>query len=299
MHSHLSAQQLAFGSIVVALIVLGLKAVAWQMTGSIALFSDALESLVNVGGALIAWFAVRYASRPPDAGHPFGHHKAEYFSAVAEGIMIIIAAFLILEQSVYALMKPVAPSDWGMVGLWVNAVAMAVNLIWARVLIGRGGQLKSPALTAGGRHLMSDVWTSVGVLMGLGLALVTGWSWLDPALALIVALNILREGYGVVATSINGLMDSAAPVAERQEIEDIIHRSAEGALQVHGLKTRRAGKALFVEFHMVVAGMMTVRAAHDICDRVEAAIRAQLPEAEVNIHVEPEHKLEDTGIAPR
>ncbi len=295
----LNAHQLALGSIVVSLFVLGLKVVAWWLTGSIALFSDALESLVNVGGAVLAWFAVRYASRPADAGHPFGHHKAEYFSAVLEGIMIIIAAFLILEQSIYALMRPVAPADWGMAGLWINGGAMVVNLIWARLLIGRGGGLKSPALVAGGRHLMSDVWTSAGVLLGLGLALLTGWSWLDPALALIVAINILREGYAVVATSVSGLMDSAAPPAERRQIEEIIHGSAEGAIQVHGLKTRRAGTALFVEFHMVVAGMMTVRAAHDICDRVEEAIRAKLPEAKVNIHVEPEHKLEDTGIAPR
>ncbi|MDE4062986.1 cation diffusion facilitator family transporter [Phaeobacter gallaeciensis] len=299
MGNRLNASQLALGSIAISLIVLALKLVAWWVTGSIALFSDALESLVNVGGAFLAWLAVRYASRPADAGHPFGHHKAEYFSAVAEGIMIIIAAFLILEQSIYALMRPIAPADWGMAGLWINAVAMVANLLWARLLIGRGGALRSPALVAGGRHLMSDVWTSVGVLFGLGLALWTGWSWLDPALALIVAVNILREGHGVVASSVNGLMDSAAPPDEREEIEEIIHRSAEGALQVHGLKTRRAGTALFVEFHMVVAGMMTVRAAHDICDRVEDAIRAELPEAKVNIHVEPEHKLEKTGISPR
>ncbi|MDE4132909.1 cation diffusion facilitator family transporter [Phaeobacter sp. QD34_3] len=299
MGNRLTAHQLALGSILVSLIVLGMKVIAWWLTGSIALFSDALESLVNVGGAVLAWFAVRYASRPPDADHPFGHHKAEYFSAVTEGIMIIIAAFLILEQSIYALMRPVSPAEWGMAGLWINAGAMVANLLWARVLIGRGGVLKSPALVAGGRHLMSDVWTSAGVLVGLGLALWSGWSWLDPALALLVALNILREGYAVVVASVNGLMDSAAPAAEREEIEEIIHRSAEGALQVHGLKTRRAGTALFVEFHMVVAGMMTVRAAHDICDRVEDAIRAELPEAKVNIHVEPEHKLEKTGISPR
>jgi cation diffusion facilitator family transporter len=299
MGSRLSADQLALGSIVISFVVLGLKLVAWWLTGSIALFSDALESLVNVGGAFLAWMAVRYASRPADAGHPFGHHKAEYFSAVAEGIMIIIAAFLILEQAIYALLSPMAPAEWGFAGLWVNAIAMVVNLVWARLLIGRGSGLKSPALVAGGRHLMSDVWTSVGVLVGLGLALWTGWSWLDPALALIVAVNILREGFGVVMASVNGLMDSAAPSEEREEIEEIIHRSAEGALQVHGLKTRRAGKALFVEFHMVVAGMMTVRAAHDICDRVEDAIRAKLPEAKVNIHVEPEYKLEETGISPR
>lgn len=294
----MNAERLALGSILIALVVLGLKLAAWWLTSSVALLSDALESLVNVGGAVMAWMAVHYAKRPADAGHPFGHHKAEYFSAVVEGIMIIIAALLIVEQSIHALANLRSTADWGQAGLWVNALALALNLLWARVLIKRGGALNSPALTAGGRHLMSDVWTSVGVLGGLILALITGWVILDPLLALLVALNILREGYAVVVSSVNGLMDSAAPPEERAKIEEILHRSAEGALQVHGLKTRRAGVALFVEFHMVVEGAMTVQASHDICDCIEEAIQAELPEAQVIIHVEPEHKLEPSGIAP-
>lgn len=294
----MNAERLALGSILIALVVLGLKLAAWWLTASVALLSDALESLVNVGGAVIAWIAVHYAKRPADAGHPFGHHKAEYFSAVVEGIMIIIAALLIVEQSIHALINLRSTADWGQAGLWVNAVALVLNLLWARVLIGRGSALNSPALAAGGRHLMSDVWTSVGVLGGLILALMTGWAILDPLLALLVALNILREGYAVVVSSVNGLMDSAAPPAERAKIEEILHRAAEGALQVHGLKTRRAGVALFVEFHMVVKGAMTVQASHDICDCIEEAIQAELPEAQVIIHVEPEHKLEPLGIAP-
>ncbi|MCI5100315.1 cation diffusion facilitator family transporter [Phaeobacter italicus] len=297
MLQRLTAETIASASIAIALLVLALKALAWWMTGSIALFSDAMESLVNIGGAIMAWFAVRYANRPADAGHPFGHHKAEYFSAVLEGIMIIVAALLILHEAIEALRAPAA-LVWSPVGLLVNAGAMVVNLLWAQVLIVRGGALASPALSAGGRHLMSDVWTSAGVLCGLGLALATGWPWLDPLLALLVAVNILREGYRVVASSVGGLMDQAAPPHERAEIAEIIHKTAQGALQVHGLKTRRAGQAVFVEFHMVVAGDMTVRASHAICDRIEEAIRAALPTAEVTIHVEPEHKLEDSGIRP-
>ncbi|UWQ33138.1 cation diffusion facilitator family transporter [Leisingera sp. M527] len=298
MHQRLSAGQLATGSILIALAVMGLKTAAWVMTGSVALLSDALESLVNIGGAVMAWFAVRYAQRPPDAGHPFGHHKAEYFSAVAEGILIVIAALVIVHEAVNALGRPAA-AEWGTAGMVVNAMAMGVNLVWARVLLRAGRRLHSPALSAGGRHLMSDVWTSAGVLLGLVLALASGWAVLDPLLALLVAVNILREGWLVIAASVNGLMDTAAPEGERAEVEEIIHSSAAGALQVHGLKTRRAGRALFVECHMVVNGSMTVQEAHDICDRVEGALRKAFPDAQPVIHVEPETKLEPAGITPR
>ncbi|UWQ78800.1 cation diffusion facilitator family transporter [Leisingera sp. S132] len=298
MKQRLSAEQLATGSILVALAVMALKVAAWQMTGSVALLSDALESLVNIGGAVMAWFAVRYAQRPPDAGHPYGHHKAEYFSAVIEGILIVIAALVILHEAFTALSRASDPA-WGAAGMGVNALAMLVNLAWARVLLRTGTRLKSPALSAGGRHLMSDVWTSAGVLAGLLLALATGWAVLDPLLALLVGVNILREGWLVIAASVNGLMDTAAPAEERIRIEKIIHRTANGAMQVHGLKTRRAGRALFVEFHMVVDGAMSVRAAHEICDRVEAALRDAIPDVQAVIHVEPEHKLEPAGIEPR
>lgn len=297
MHQRLSAEQLATGSILVALAVMALKVAAWQMTGSVALLSDALESLVNIGGAVMAWFAVRYAQRPADDGHPYGHHKAEYLSAVIEGILIVIAALVILHEASSALTRASDPA-WGVAGMVVNALAMLVNLAWARVLLRAGTRLKSPALSAGGRHLMSDVWTSAGVLAGLGLALATGWAVLDPLLALLVGVNILREGWLVIAASVNGLMDTAAPAEERRKIEEVIQRMAAGALQVHGLKTRRAGRALFIEFHMVVDGAMTVRASHGICDMIEIALKDALPEAQVVIHVEPEHKLEPAGIEP-
>jgi len=292
-----SAERLALGSIAVSLLVLGLKYLAWWMTGSVALYSDALESLVNVGGAALALLAVRYAQRPADRGHPYGHHKAEYFSAVAEGIMIVVAALLIVHQAVAAIYTPDL-SELGPVGMAVNAVAMVINFAWARVLIVWARKHHSPAMGASGRHLMSDVWTSAGVLAGLLLAVLTGWAILDPLLAIIVAVNILREGLLVIRSSIGGLMDSAASPDEQAQIDTTIHAAANGALQVHDIRTRRAGQALFVEFHMVVPGAMTVAASHEICDRIEAALQAQIPGINATIHVEPDSKLEPVGLNP-
>lgn len=292
-----STQVLAAGSVAVSLLVLALKMLAWRLTGSVALYSDALESLVNVVGALIAWVALRYAQRPPDRGHHYGHHKAEYFSAVAEGSMIIVAALLIVREAVLSF-SSLAESDLGPLGLAVNGLAMVVNLGWARVLIQAGARRSSPALAASGRHLMSDVWTSAGVLVGLVLAIITGWAVLDPILAILVALNILREGFGVVAASMDGLMDRAVSGGEQTRIEAVIQRSSGGALQTHDIKTRRAGQAMFVEFHLVVNGGMTVATSHAICDRIEAALHEEFPEAQVTIHVEPDHKLKPDGIAP-
>ncbi|MBA4490316.1 cation diffusion facilitator family transporter [Paracoccus sp. S1E-3] len=295
----LSTQTLAIGSVIVSLLVLvlALKIGAWWLTGSVALYSDALESLVNVVGALIAWVALRYAQKPPDRGHNYGHYKAEYFSAVAEGSMIIIAALLIVGAAVSSISDPGKP-DLGPVGLGVNAIAMIVNLSWARVLIAAANKRSSPALLASGRHLMSDVWTSAGVLVGLVAASLTGWLILDPILAILVALNILREGSLVVLTSLDGLMDRALGRSEQDQIRDIIQKSLDGALQVHDLKTRAAGQATFVEFHLVVDSDMTVRRSHAICDRIEGAIHDEFPGATVTIHVEPDNKLKPTGIVP-
>mgnify|MGYP000300310719 CR=1 FL=1 len=293
----ISIEQLAVGTFVVSLLVLGIKFAAWLMTGSVALYSDALESLVNVGGAILAWLAVRYAQRPADLNHPFGHHKAEYFSAVAEGIMIVVAALMIVHQAVDAFASPDL-GDLGTAGLMVNGLAMVINLAWARVLIIWARKHHSPAMSASGRHLMSDVWTSVGVLAGLVLALLTGWALLDPILAIVVAMNILREGLLVIRSSIGGLMDTAAESEEQAKIEAVIYRAANGAMQVHDIRTRRAGQALFVEFHLVVDGAMTVAASHEICDRIEEALQAELSGVNATIHVEPDHKLKPVGLKP-
>lgn len=292
-----SSQALAVGSVAVSLLVLLLKVLAWHMTGSVALYSDAMESLVNVVAALLAWFAIRMAERPADTNHPFGHHKAENFSAIAEGTLIVMAAILIMQEAWHALLSPHL-DQLGPVGLLVNAVAMILNFVWARVLITAGDRRRSPAMTANGRHLMTDVWTSVGVLVGLVLALLTGWAILDPLLAILVAINILREGWKVIFASAGDLMDSAANSADTEIIEAAVRNSSQGALQIHDLRTRRAGKAVFIEFHLVVAHDMSVGRAHDICDAIESAIAAKLPEARTTIHVEPDSKLEESGIEP-
>ncbi|SDI17201.1 cation diffusion facilitator family transporter [Aliiruegeria lutimaris] len=289
--------RLALGSLLVALTVLALKITAWKMTGSVALYSDAMETVVNVAGAIIAWMAIRFAARPPDANHPFGHHKAENFSAIAEGTLIVVAAILILQQAIAALWEPES-LDLSVVGLSVNAAAAMANLLWSRVLIGAGTRRRSPALDASGRHLMSDVWTSVGVLGGLGFAALTGWGWLDPLMAVLVAFLILREGWKVIKSSADDLMDSAAHSQDREVIENAVRASSAGALQIHDLRTRRAGQAVFVEFHLVVPREMSVGAAHDICDRIEAAIDEQIEQVRTTIHVEPDFHIKKHGLEP-
>lgn len=287
----------ARGSIAVACAVLALKSVAWWLTGSPALLSDALESVVNVAGALLAWTAIRVARRPADTGHPFGHHKAENFSAIVEGSLIVVAAFLIVQSAWHSLVDP-GRVELGPAGLAINALAGVINLIWARALIREGHRRRSPALDASGRHLMTDVWTSVGVLAGLLLVMATGWAVLDPILAILVAINILREGWRVIFASAGDLMDSAAQPEDREIIEEAVREASRGALQVHDIRTRRAGQMLFIEFHLVVDRDMSVGDAHAICDRIEAELGAQLPGSRTTIHVEPDQKLKDAGLRP-
>lgn len=287
--------RLAAGSILVGLMVLGLKALAWAMTGSVALMSDALESLVNVATAVAALVAIRVAAKPADATHPYGHHKAEFFSAILEGVMIILAALLILREAWGAWNAP-RMLDAPLSGLLVNAAAGVLNGIWCHVLIRQGRRLRSPALVADGKHLLSDVISSGGVLLGVLLAIETGWAVLDPAMAALVALNILWSGWKVMSASVSGLMDEAMPDEMLSQVRDIISRESVGAVEAHDLRTRHAGSATFVEFHLVVPGALSVREAHDMCDRVEAALKAAVPDCVVTIHVEPEHKAKHSGI---
>lgn len=287
--------KLAVGSLVVGSVVLGLKMFAWWMTGSIALLSDALESTVNLATAFAALIAIRVAARPADANHPFGHDKAEFFSAVLEGVMIIVAAVFILREAYFGFLNP-RELDAPIEGLLVNGVATAMNGLWAWVLVRQGRLLRSPALTADGRHLWTDVVTSAGVGMGVLLALLTGWWLLDPLMAALVAVNILWSGSRVVRESLSGLMDEAMPEATLRRIRELISTEASGAVEAHDLRTRHAGKATFIEFHLVVPGGMSVFDAHEICDRVEAAMEREIPNSRVTIHIEPEHKLKHTGI---
>ncbi|QLF71039.1 cation transporter [Peteryoungia desertarenae] len=283
-------ERLAFWGIPLAFGVMGLKLVAWWFTGSVALLSDALESTVNVIAAFIAYFVIRYAQKPADNDHPYGHHKAEYISAVVEGVLIVVAALVIINEAVSALANPEI-LDAPALGLAINAAAGVINLIWARVLIRVGRSHRSPALLADGHHIMSDVVTSAGVLVGLLAVLVTGYAILDPLLAMIVAINILWQGWKVISRSVDGLMDKGVDPAEEEAIKKAIAENAQGSLGVHYLRTRQAGAVTFVAFDLVVPAAMTVVEAHAICDRLEAAVRAVLPGGRVTIHVEPETEM--------
>ncbi|WP_163268830.1 cation diffusion facilitator family transporter [Chelativorans alearense] len=289
MTSAKTVRRLSFWSIVVGMAIFALKLGAWWLTGSVALFSDAMESIVNVVASGAAWFAIRVAYIPADENHPFGHHKAEYLSAVLEGVLIVVAALLILREAGLAFSLPHALEAPGL-GLAITAVAAVGNGIWAVVLARVGRTARSPALVADGRHLWTDVITSAGVIVGLLLALATGWLWLDPLMAVIVAANILWHGWHMVSASVQGLMDVAVDPAELAEIERLVRANSDGALEFHDLKTREAGRARFIEFHLVVPSDMTVERAHQICDRIEDVLEEELPGARVTIHVEPEHK---------
>lgn len=288
-------KRIAMASVAVGVIVLAIKYAAYHVTGSVALFSDALESIVNVVAGLIALWAVTLSYKPADTDHPFGHTKAEYFSAVVEGVLIVVAALLILREAWAAYLVP-RSLDEPLAGIAINAVATVINAGWAVFLIRRGRDRRSPALAADGQHIMADVVTSVGVLGGLLLATLTGWTILDPLMAAFVALNILREGYKVVTSSLSGLMDQAIDPVEEASVRDLISAHAEGAIEVHDLKTRLAGRAMFIEFHMVVPEAMTVGVAHDICDRIEDALQEAFVGARVSIHVEPEGEAKQTGV---
>lgn len=280
-------QQLAAWSIPIAFAVMGLKAMAWWVTGSVALLSDALESTVNVIAAIVAFSAIRYSRKPADEDHPFGHYKAEYFAAVMEGVLIVVAALLIAREAIDALFQPALP-EAPVLGLAINGIAAIVNALWAGLLVRAGTAHRSPALVADGRHIWSDVITSVGVLAGLLLALMTGLAILDPLLALVVAANIVYQGWKVISSSVDGLMDRAIATEDGERLKEIIAENADGSLGVHDLKTRIAGPATFIDFHLVVPKAMSVGEAHAICDRLEAAIKAEVPGALTAIHVEPQ-----------
>ncbi|WP_338531801.1 cation diffusion facilitator family transporter [Nitratireductor thuwali] len=292
MASSARVRRLSFWSIIIGAGILLLKFAAWWITGSVALFSDAMESIVNVVAAGVAWYAIRVSHIPADANHPFGHHKAEYLSAVLEGAMIAVAALLILQEAVMAFAFPQPLREPG-IGLAINALAAVGNGAWAFVLVRAGRAARSPALVADGRHLWTDVVTSIGVIAGLLLALATGWLWLDPLMAVVVAFNILWHGWHMVSASVQGLMDVSVESGDLAEIERTIRENCDGALEFHDLKTREAGRARFIEFHLVVPADMTVERSHHICDRIEDALEAAVAGAQVTIHVEPDHKAKN------
>lgn len=290
-----SVQRLALGTIVVGLVVLALKSAAYLLTGSVALYSDAAESVVNVAASLAVFVAVRVASAPPDRDHPYGHQKAEYLSAVLEGVLIIVAAGAILNEAWNAFVAPRA-IDLTPVGVGANVLASVINAAWGLMLIRRGKSIRSPAIAADGQHLMTDVVSSIGVLIGLGAALAFRQPWLDPAIACAVAVNVLWSGAKLVRASVGGLMDEAASPATQERIRQTIAAEAHGAIEAHDLRTRHAGRLTFVDFHLVVTGEMRVSEAHDICDRIERALHEGDADMVVTIHVEPHDKAKHAGI---
>ncbi len=291
----LTARRLAVGSVVVGVLVFAIKLWAWWITGSVALWSDAIESIVNVVAAAAALYAVHLSAQPADERHPYGHHKAEYLAAVIEGSLILAAAFSILLAAWSAWRQPsMVDAPWQ--GIAVNLFAGMINAAWCYVLIREGRRLRSPAIVADGRHLQSDVASSAGVAFGLAAAAWTGLPWLDPLLACLVALNIVWSGVRLISESVCGLMDEAADPQVRAAVRAAIAQSGEGAIQAHDLITRAAGPATFVEFHLVVPAEMTVGQSHEICDRIEAAIRADVPGVRISIHVEPPEKAKHKGV---
>lgn len=276
----------AWLSVGAAVVTISMKSVAFLVTGSVGLLSDALESVVNLVAALVALFALRLAAKPADDSHHYGHGKVEYFSAALEGVMIFVAAGLILWAAVGRLISPQPLEDVG-IGLAITLAATAVNGIVGALLIRVGRRHRSITLVADGKHLMTDVWTSVGVVVGVLAVALTGWLRLDPLIAILVAVNILVTGGRLVRQSSAGLMDAALPPAEGAAIEAALDRFRSDEVSFHALQTRQSGHQRFVSVHVLVPGAWTVQHGHDLLEDVEAAIRSALPDASVHTHLEP------------
>jgi cation diffusion facilitator family transporter len=284
-----SLKRFAWLSIAAAVGTIALKGVAWRLTGSVGLLSDALESLVNLAGAMMALAMLTIAEYPADEEHAYGHGKAEYFSSGFEGLLILLAAAAIGVSATERLLHPQALSGVG-VGLGVSVAASLLNLFVARILMAAGREHRSLTLAADARHLLTDVWTSAGVIAGVGAAALTGRLWLDPAIALLVAANIVWAGWKLIHRSAAGLMDGALPPEDHARLVDILARYRAEGIDYHALRTRESGARRFVEVHLLVPGDWSVRRGHDLAERVESTIRSALSRTTVITHVEP---LED------
>jgi cation diffusion facilitator family transporter len=280
-----SLTRFAWLSVATAILTITLKAIAYLLTGSVGLLSDALESLVNLVGALMALAMLTIAARPADEDHDFGHSKAEYFSSGVEGTLILLAAAAILVAAIPRLITP-SPIEQVGLGLAVSVAASLVNLFVAQVLLRAGRQHHSITLEANSRHLMTDVWTSVGVLAGVGAVALTGWDRLDPVVACLVAANIVWAGVGIVRQSVLGLMDTALPIEDRNKLLKALEPHLQGRVQYHALRTRQSGARQFVSLHLLVPGSWTVQRGHRLLESIEADIRHVLPSATVFTHLE-------------
>jgi cation diffusion facilitator family transporter len=287
--SSLRARNYAILSIGAALITIALKFGAYFLTGSVGLFSDAAESCVNLIAAVVALWALTFAAQPPDAEHAFGHSKAEYFSSGVEGTLILVAAGTIAMAAIDRLAHPQPLEQLGL-ALGLSLLATAVNGGVALIILRAGRRLRSIALRADAHHLLTDVWTSIGVVLGIFLVKLTGWLVLDPIIALLVAANIVWVGLNMVRETASGLLDTAIPTAEQKIIASILTSYQETGTVFHALRTRTAGNRRFVSFHVLVPGEWTVLRGHDLCEEIELAIIKALPGTHVITHLEP---LED------
>ncbi|HEY9629924.1 MAG TPA: cation diffusion facilitator family transporter [Coleofasciculaceae cyanobacterium] len=288
MNAH-SARSYTLLSIAAALLTIALKTGAYWLTGSVGLLSDALESGINLTAALFAFWALSYAAKPPDDEHPYGHSKAEYFSSGLESALIVIAAVGIAVTAWQRLLDPQPLEQIG-VGLALSLVATAINGGVAWILLRAGKRLNSIALKADSHHLLTDVWTSFGVVAGILLVKLTGWIILDPIVALLVAANIVWAGMRLMRETGSGLLDESIPQADQQLIKQILVEHEQEGIQFHALRTRKAGSRCFVSLHVLTPGNWTVQQGHDLCEKVELAISKSLPRTHVMTHLEP---LED------
>lgn len=287
--SHTSLKRYAWLSIAAAIATILLKGIAWYLTGSVGLLSDAIESFVNLAGALMALWMITLAERPADEDHPHGHSKAEYFSSAFEGFLILLAACAIAWTAIERLINPLPLEAVG-VGLFVSVLASAINFATAQTLLRVGKLRNSITLEADAHHLMTDVWTSAGVITGVMLVWLSGWLWLDPVIALIVAVNIIWTGWQLMQRSAAGLMDVALPAEKVAEIELILDNYRKHGLDFHALRTRQAGSRTFVTLHVLVPGKWTVQQGHDWAERIEMDIGRVLTMSHITTHLEP---LED------
>jgi cation diffusion facilitator family transporter len=281
-----SLTKYAWLSIGAAIATIILKTGAYLLTGSIGLLSDAVESLVNLAGALMALWMLTIAARPPDDSHSFGHSKAEYFASAVEGMLILAAAAAIAYAAIQRLMDPQPLESVG-IGLLVSVIASTINFIVSRILMRAGKANNSITLEADAQHLMTDVWTSVGVIAGVALVSVTGWLRLDPIIALIVAANIVWTGYHLIQRSVQGLMDRVLPEHEQEVIEQVMAEYRKKGVEFHALRTRQAANRRFIAVHMLVPGAWTVHDAHHLAEDFEQDLMKMLGEANIVTHLEP------------
>jgi len=276
----------AWLSICAAVLTIALKGVAYQLTGSVGLLSDAIESIVNLAGACMALAMLTIAARPPDKEHRYGHNKAEYFSSAIEGTLIVLAALSIGAAAIERLIHPRIIHQ-ALMGLIVSSVASMINLGVAIVLMKAGKKFNSITLDADARHLLTDVWTSAGVICAIAIVAITGWQILDPVIALVVAANIIWTGCKLVSRSASGLMDSALPIEEVKEIERVLEKYKALGVQFHALRTRQAASRRFLTVHILVPGTWTVKYGHQIIEDLEAEIKSTMSEVTVHTHMEP------------